>query len=109
MTTVLAADLGGTTTKAALVSSDGELLAEASVPAPAPGISGLILPLDWWNGFREAAAMLKAENEVAFLAIEAIAVTGVTRTPVVLDSLGNSLAGAIPARDTRAHEIAARS
>jgi xylulokinase len=109
MTTVLAADLGGTTTKAALVSSDGELLAEASVPAPAPGISGLILPLDWWNGFRAAAAMLKAENQAAFLAIEAIAVTGVTRTPVVLDSLGNSLAGAIAARDTRAQEIAARS
>jgi xylulokinase len=109
MTTVLAADLGGTTTKAALVSSDGELLAEASVPAPEPGISGLILPLDWWNGFRAAAALLKAENEAAFLATAAIAVTGVTRTPVVLDQLGNSLAGAIPARDTRAREIAARS
>jgi len=107
MATVLAADLGGTSTKAALVSSDGEVLAEASVPAPAPGISGLILPLDWWNGFREAAGALKAQNESEFAAIAAIAVTGVTRTPVILDELGNSLAGAIGARDARAQEIAA--
>jgi xylulokinase len=109
MTTVLAADLGGTTTKAALVSSDGEVLAEASVPAPTPGISGLVLPPDWWNGFREAAAILKTENAAAFAAVDAVAVTGVTRTPVVVDDLGNSLVSAITARDTRAQEIAART
>ena len=40
---------------------------------------------------------------------DAIAVTGVTRTPVVLDAVGNSLAGAITARDARAQEIAART
>jgi xylulokinase len=109
MTTVLAADLGGTTTKAALVSGGGEILAEASVPAPTPGISGLVLPPDWWNGFRESAAILKAENPTAFAAVEAIAVTGVTRTPVVVDDLGNSLVSAITARDTRAQDIAART
>ena len=52
---------------------------------------------------------LQARQRAAFLATEAIAITGVTRTPVVLDELGNSLTGAIPARDTRAQEIAARN
>lgn len=109
MTTVLAADLGGTTTKAALVSSDGEILAEAAVPAPAPGVSGLVLPPDWWTGFRQAAGILKRENALAFAAVEAVAITGVTRTPILLDQVGNSLAGAITARDTRAQETAART
>ena len=49
MTIVLAADLGGTTTKAALVSSDGRILAEASRRA-GPEAGGLILPPEWWTG-----------------------------------------------------------
>jgi xylulokinase len=109
MTIVLAADLGGTSVKAALVTREGHVVAQAAVAAPSPGVSGLILPPEWWNCLREAAVSLKRDNESAFLATEAIAVTGVTRTPVVLDELGNSLIGAIPARDARAQEIAARS
>src|SRR5712671_4942448 len=103
--TVLAADLGGTTVKAALVSSEGEIVAQTSLPAPTPGVSGLILPPEWWMIFREAAAQLKSENQTAFAAIAAIATTGVTRTPVVLDAVGNSLFGAITARDMRAKDI----
>src|SRR5690349_8237560 len=109
MTIVLAADLGGTTTKAALVASDGEIVAETSVPAPSAGITGLILPPEWWHGLRHAAAALKAQNEKAFASTEAIAITGVTRTPIVVDELGNALAGAIAARDTRAQGIAAQT
>src|ERR1700755_1895990 len=99
MTIVLAADLGGTTTKAALVADDGGIIAESSVPAPQPDTSGLIQPSDWWNGFCDAAAALKAEKAFEFAAVAAIAVTGVTRTPVVLDEHGNALTGAITARD----------
>ena len=55
MTIVLAADLGGTSVKAALVTSEGHILAQTSIPAPEPGVSGLILPPEWWNRFREAA------------------------------------------------------
>ena len=51
----------------------------------------------------------RRDERAAFAATEAIAVTGVTRTPVVLDELGNSLVGAITARDTRAQDIAART
>ena len=105
--TVLAADLGGTTVKAALVSSEGETVAQTALPAPAPGVSGLVLPPEWWIIFREAAAQLKSENQAAFAATAAIAITGVTRTPVVLDAVGNSLFGAITARDVRAQGIAA--
>ena len=109
MTIVLAADLGGTSVKAALVTSEGHILAQTSIPAPEPGVSGLILPPEWWNRFRDAAATLRREDEGAFKAADAIAITGVTRTPVVLDAVGNSLAGAITARDARAQEIAART
>jgi xylulokinase len=109
MAIVLAADLGGTSLKAGLVSSEGHVVALASAPAPEPGVSGLILPPEWWSVFREVVANLKHENESAFAAAEAIAITGVTRTPVLLDAVGNSLAGAISARDMRAQEVAART
>ena len=108
MTIVLAADLGGTSLKAALVTQEGHMVALANIPAPMPGVSGLILPPEWWRCLREAATSLRRDNESAFLGAEAIAITGVTRTPVVVDELGNSLTGAIPARDTRAQDIAAR-
>src|SRR6185436_20498473 len=107
-TTVLAADIGGSAVKAALVSSEGEFLALASVPAPTPGVSGLVLPPEWWNAFREAALSLRSQNESAFASTAAIAVTGVTRTPVIVDAVGNSLFGAMTARDTSAQDIAAR-
>ena len=68
MTIVLAADLGGTSVKAALVTSEGHILAQTSIPAPEPGVSGLILPPEWWNRFREAAATLRREDEGAFKA-----------------------------------------
>jgi xylulokinase len=109
MTIVLAADIGGSALKAALVTAEGHMVALANIPAPAPGVSGLILPPEWWSALRAAARELRQQNESAFLAAEAIAITGVTRTPVVVDELGNSLTGAIPARDARAQEIAARS
>ncbi len=109
MTIVLAADLGGTALKAALVTEAGHMVALATIPAPTPGVSGLILPPEWWSCLRAAATSLRRDNEQAFLATEAVAITGVTRTPVVLDELGNSLTGAISARDTRAQDIAART
>ena len=106
---VLAADLGGTTTKAALVASDGAVRAEAAVPAPAADPDGLIPPQGWWDGFIEAARELQRHDPVAFGEVVAIAVTGVTRTPVVLDAAGEPLCRAITARDVRAQAIAAET
>jgi xylulokinase len=109
MTTVLAADLGGSTVKAALVSRDGAILAHAALDAPAPDANGLVPPVGWWVAFRDVCAALKRENESAFTSVQAVAITGVTRTPVVLDESGSALIGAITARDARAQEMAARS
>src|SRR5262245_43278714 len=103
---VLAADLGGTTFKAALVASSGEVVAQVSLPAPAPDGRGLIAPDGWWRAFRDAATALRRDDASAFAAVAAIAITGVTRTPVVLGRDGNALCSAITARDARAQEIA---
>ncbi len=85
---VLAADLGGTTTKAALVASDGQVRAEAAVPAPAADADGLIPPQGWWDGLVAATGALQRRDPAAFGEVAAVAVTGVTRTPVVLDASG---------------------
>jgi xylulokinase len=105
----LAADLGGSSVKAALVAQTGEIVAQAALPAPTPDADDLITPCDWWRTFREAALILKRENASAFARVAAIAVTGVTRTPVVLDANGDALIGAMSARDARAQEIAERT
>jgi xylulokinase len=107
--TVLAADLGGSSIKAALVARTGEIVAQAALPAPTPDAGELIAPSDWWRTFREAALILKREDAAAFARVAAIAVTGVTRTPVVLDANGDALIGAMSARDARAQEIAHRT
>ncbi|HMK78530.1 MAG TPA: FGGY family carbohydrate kinase, partial [Xanthobacteraceae bacterium] len=106
---VLAADIGGSTVKAALVARSGAIAAQVSLPSPSLDARSLIAPLGWSDAFRAAAALLKGENASAFAAVAAIAVTGVTRTPVVLDADGAALIGAMPARDARATEIAGRS
>ena len=38
------------------------MVAQATVPAPTPGVSGLILPPEWWNCLRAAATSLKARQ-----------------------------------------------
>ncbi|MBV8840762.1 MAG: FGGY-family carbohydrate kinase [Alphaproteobacteria bacterium] len=106
--TVLAADIGGSSLKAALISRAGAVVAQAALPSPPPDAGGMIAPAGWWTAFRDAAATLKGEDASAFAAVAAIAVTGVTRTPVVLDDDANPLIGAMPARDARASAIAAR-
>lgn len=109
MTIVLAADLGGSTVKAGLVGGAGRILAAASFPAPKAATDGLFAPTDWWDRFVDAARALQAADAAAFAGVAAIAVTGVTRTPVVLDAQGTPVVGAIEARDARAQEIAART
>src|SRR5262249_57245199 len=98
--------------KAALVAASGETIAQVSLPAPAPDLRDLIAPEDWWRTFCDAAAALRRDHASAFAAVAAIgaiAVTGVTRTPVVLGRDGGALCGAIPARDARAQELASQN
>jgi len=106
---VLAADIGGSSVKAALISSAGAVVAQTALPSPTPDADGLIAPADWWTAFRDAATTLARADAAAFAAAGAIAVTSVTRTPVVLDANANPLVGAMPARDARAGEIARSS
>jgi len=107
--TVLAADIGGSSVKAALVSSAGAVVAQAALPAPTPDADGMIAPADWWTAFRDAATTLRRDDASAFAAVAAITFTGVTRTPVILDADANPLIGAMPARDARAGAIAAHA
>jgi len=107
--TVLATDIGGSSVKAALVTSGGETVAQTALPAPSPDTQGLIAPADWWTAFCDAATQLQRDNTLAFAATAAIAVTSVTRTPVVLDADASPLIGAMTARDARAGEIARRT
>ena len=107
--TVLAADIGGSSVKAALVSSVGAVVAQAALPAPTPDADGMIAPADWWTAFRDAATTLRRDDASAFAAVAAITVTGVTRTPVILDADANPLIDAMPARDARAGTIAAHA
>lgn len=106
---VLAADIGGSSVKAALVSRAGAVVARTTLPSPSPDADGMIAPADWWAAFRDAAATLKRQDASAFAAVAAIVVTSVTRTPVVLDANANPLIGAMPARDARAGAMAAQT
>ena len=109
MTIVLAADLGGTSVKAALVTSEGHILAQTAVRGAGAGRQRADPAARMVELFSRSRRDARRDDETAFRATDAIAITGVTRTPVVLDAVGNSLAGAITgarrarAGDRRAH------
>jgi xylulokinase len=100
---ILAVDLGGTSFRAALIDRQGGLASPiVALPAPAESrTTGEIDPAAWWDRLREAV------EELAPADVEALAITGVTRTQVFLDQDGAPLRPAMTWRDARASEIAA--
>lgn len=98
---VLVADLGGSSLRVALLAEDGSFTAVA--PFSDPMGSGIESdPQAWWIGFCRAAQALFEQAPRAFASVQAIAITGATRTMVCLDQAGCILGPASTFRDTRA-------
>ena len=93
---VLACDLGGTTLRLALIDRAGTVLQLHSVPTELSPDGNEGNPDAWWAAFRDGVA---AFNPLP--AIGAVALTGMTRTTVVLGPAG-PLRPAITWRDARA-------
>lgn len=107
---ILAVDLGGTSLRAALIDRRGNLTSHL-IGLPAPAASGRdgmseIDPISWWSGFCRAVESLGGDTEEALTCVEAIAITGVTRTQIFLDRHGAPLCSAMTWLDTRAGAIA---
>ena len=94
--TVLACDLGGTALRVGLVDGAGSLVRRYATPTPLSGDGNEADPAAWWDAFRAGVAQLGALGSVV-----AVALTGMTRTQVVLGADG-PLRPAITWRDTRA-------
>ena len=101
----MACDLGGTSFRAALIDSDGNTRADTTIMCP-PAIEWLgrseIDADDWWKIFVAAGGILASKEPALFSAIVAVAICGVTRSQVFLDSNGRLLRPAITWKDTRA-------
>jgi xylulokinase len=112
MTVVLAADLGGTHFRAALVDRHGNVVAQSSRASTPSDVDrnghSEAAPDDWWHTLQSLAAELAEAAPLAFAGIEAVALSAVTRTQVFLDADGQSLRDAITWRDTRATPLIAQ-
>lgn len=105
MTTLLAIDIGTSSTKAALFSTSGELLARhgeaCRVDSPQPGWAEQD-PLDWWSAACRCTKQVLAE--AGSPAVAAAAVSAQTPSLVAVDRQGNPIRPAILWLDRRAHE-----
>lgn len=93
---ILAADLGGSSLRVALVGRDGAIRALHAVPHV---LGTEADPEDWWRGFVAGVEALPAAD------IGAVAVTAFTRSLVLLDAAGAVLRPAMLWTDTRAEGV----
>lgn len=99
----LAFDVGTTSTKAALVSPDGQVIHSAVREYPLYMAEGGVVEQhaeDWWNATVEACRELAVRNE--FSQVEAIAVTGQMQDVILVDAAGKPVYSVILYSDTRA-------
>lgn len=111
MSCVLACDLGGTNFRATLIDAAGVVLAESVVPCPIHAVQvgwSEIEPDLWWQALIQACVGLAVAEPRLFDTVEAVAICGVTRSQVFLDSQGQSLRPAITWNDGRASHAADR-
>ena len=107
MSIVLACDLGSTSFRAALVHPSGETSARHAVAMTARAESdggSEINPDIWWRAFMESAEALACACPADFAAISAIAISGITRSQVLLGEDGQPVGPALLWNDTRAGE-----
>lgn len=103
---LLAVDVGGSALRAALVRTDGAIVAARAVAlridSPRAGWAEQH-PEAWWRGFlRVSTALMRHAPRVAGISVGAM-----TRTQVLVDGEGRTLGPAILFRDRRAASIAA--
>jgi xylulokinase len=105
---VLTVDVGGTNLRAGLLDRSGHTLAVHAVASPRPTGSAGAAELDpesWWHGFLSCAEHLAAAAPSVFEAVQAVAITGMTRTQVFLGPDGNVVRPAMTWADTRAADL----
>lgn len=105
MECILSVDLGGSSLRAGLVDRAGGIthraVVQASAPIPVDGVAE-VEPGLWWEALAEAVERLEGDAGAALDAVEAVAITGFTRTQVFLDAAGQALRPAPTWQDTRA-------
>ncbi len=99
---ILAADLGGSSLRVALLGRDGAIRALHAAPH-ALGVEAD--PEDWWQGLLAGAEALRREDAAGFARVEAVAVTAFTRSLVLLDAAGAVLRPAMLWTDTRSEAV----
>jgi xylulokinase len=106
MRSVLAVDLGSSNLRAALVDERGRLSYLQSIPAPTPSVDASgrseIAANAWWDGFNACVSALAASTGASFENVAAVAISGVTRTQILLGADQRPLRPAITWADTRA-------
>lgn len=110
MSIVLACDLGSTSFRAALVGEDGTTRARQAIGMTTRADSAgraEIDPAIWWDALGENVEALLALTPDAFAGIAAIAISGITRSQVLVDASGDAVGPATLWNDTRAGETLA--
>ena len=106
MRAVLSVDLGSSNLRAALVDERGRLTHLQSTPAPSPDTDASgrseIRADAWWEGFNTCVTALAASAGASFDQVAAVAISGVTRTQILLGADQRPLRPAITWADTRA-------
>jgi xylulokinase len=106
MRAVLAVDLGSSNLRAALVDECGRLSHLQSIPAPQPDADASgrseIRADTWWDGFNTCVAAVAASAGASFEHVAAVAISGVTRTQILLGAEQRPLRPAITWADTSA-------
>lgn len=108
MRTILACDLGGTSLRVAIVAMDGTMPARADFPGQNTEDRDGASEADaegWWRDFRAGVDAVADQAPEAFAALDAIALTGVTRTQVLAGSDGVALRPALTWKDVRAQAL----
>ena len=102
---VLGIDIGTTSVKAALVSSEGRLVDEASAPhdliSLLPGWAEERAE-DWWANTRRTIRELVSRNPDLMERVDCVGVTGMVPAIVMLDGAGNPIRNTIQQNDARA-------
>jgi xylulokinase len=106
MDVTLAADLGGTSLRVALMDGDGAAIAAAARPQPfGPPGGDEADPERWWSHFQDACKEVRSAAPAAFARTSCVAITGATRTQALLDEAGRVIRPAMTWAHARAADL----